>query len=81
MKRLTILMVLLALALLMVLGGAEQASADIISDLRGYWRFDTNANDFSGNGNHGTLNNDAATTGESAPVPGDGASVSLDGIQ
>jgi len=64
---------------LVILGGGERASADINTDLKGYWRFDTNANDFSGNGNNGTLVGGAATTGASASVPGDGASLSVDG--
>ena len=68
----------LAVSLGLVMAGP--VGADINGDLQGYWRLDTDVNDYSGNGNGGTLVNGAATTGESAPVPGDGGSLSVDGI-
>jgi hypothetical protein len=80
MKRVLFPILALVLALGLALVPAAPVAADINSNFQGYWRFDTDAKDFSGKGNNGTLMNGAAITGVSAPVPGDGSSVSLDGI-
>ncbi len=47
-RRFIHLMLVLVLVLL-----ADVASADITTDLMGYWKLDGNANDSSGNGYHG----------------------------
>ncbi|MFO0701136.1 MAG: DUF4347 domain-containing protein, partial [Nitrospira sp.] len=64
----------------------EQAQAayggvlDITTGLVGQWTFDTNANDLSGNGNHGTLSGNATIDTNTATNIVGGGKLSLDGV-
>jgi len=75
---------LLAIAALALAGGT--ATGNVITGLEGYWPFDGDAQDFSGNEHHGTLIGDAHFIDEgmhagTLELDGDGDYVSMDGYK
>ena len=59
---------------------------DVVTGLEGYWPFDGNAQDFSGNDRHGTLIGDAhfideGMHGGTLELDGDGDYISVDGYK
>ena len=75
-------MCLIAVAVLALAGGTT--TGDVITGLEGYWPFDGDAQDFSGNDRHGTLIGDAhfiddGMHGGTLELDGDGDYISMDG--
>ncbi len=75
---------LVAVAVLALAGGTTRG--DVITGLEGYWPFDGDAQDFSGNDRHGTLIDDAhfiddGMHGGTLELDGDGDYISMDGYK
>ncbi len=73
---------LFLMMVVLVLGGST-AMCDVVTGLEGYWPFDGNAQDFSGNERHGTLIGDAhfideGMHGGTLDLDGDGDYISID---
>ena len=66
--------------------GGSTAIGDVVTGLEGYWPFDGDAQDFSGNDRHGTLIGDAhfidnGMHGGTLELDGDGDYISVDGYK
>ena len=80
-KKILFILIITALAL-----GSSTAIGDVVTGLEGYWPFDGDARDLSGNDHHGTIIGDAhfidnGMHGGTLELDGDGDYISVEGYK